>query len=158
MSKEPRKSNAGAPTKWKPEIAEQVYNYALLGATDEQLAQFLNVHIDTIYDWANNNVAFSDARRKGKELADAKVAKTLFTRALGFTQETEKVFQYEGEVIRADTTTYFPPDVTAAIFWLKNRQPHLWRDRKQLEMETEEGDALAIPVVRVKSSKGEAEQ
>lgn len=25
-------------------------------------------------------------------------------------------------------------DTTAMIFWLKNRQPHLWRDRKELEV------------------------
>jgi hypothetical protein len=25
-------------------------------------------------------------------------------------------------------------DTTAMIFWLKNRQPHLWRDRKELEI------------------------
>jgi hypothetical protein len=26
-----------------------------------------------------------------------------------------------------------PPDVTAGIFWLKNRDPQHWRDSQQLE-------------------------
>lgn len=51
------------PTKWKPEFAEQVYNYTLLGATDEQLAVFLGVHVDTIYAWAASNPEFSEARK-----------------------------------------------------------------------------------------------
>jgi hypothetical protein len=28
---------------------------------------------------------------------------------------------------------HVPPDVTAAIFWLKNRDPQHWRDSQQLE-------------------------
>lgn len=28
-----------------------------------------------------------------------------------------------------------PPDVTAQIFWLKNRRPDLWRDKQDLNVE-----------------------
>ena len=28
---------------------------------------------------------------------------------------------------------HIPPDTTAAIFWLKNRDPQHWRDSQQLE-------------------------
>ena len=30
-------------------------------------------------------------------------------------------------------TERYPPDTTAAIFWLKNRRPDLWRDKHRIE-------------------------
>ena len=29
-------------------------------------------------------------------------------------------------------TEHFPPDTAAAFIWLKNRQPHRWRDKKEV--------------------------
>ena len=36
---------------------------------------------------------------------------------------------------RTVTTKEIPPDVTAAIFWLKNRRPEKWRDRHEFGFE-----------------------
>jgi hypothetical protein len=36
---------------------------------------------------------------------------------------------FEGEIITTKLTKHYPPDTTAAIFWLKNRQPGKWRDK-----------------------------
>lgn len=41
------------------------------------------------------------------------------------TRERIELFQNEREV---------PPDTTAAIFWLKNRKPDDWRDRKETQL------------------------
>jgi hypothetical protein len=38
-----------------------------------------------------------------------------------------------GRVTRVPYREYFPPDVTAGIFWMKNRRPDLWRDTHQIE-------------------------
>jgi hypothetical protein len=37
------------------------------------------------------------------------------------------------EPVYAPYTEHVPPDTTAAIFWLKNRNPSAWRDAWQLE-------------------------
>ena len=37
---------------------------------------------------------------------------------------------------------HYPPDTTAAIFWLKNRQPGKWRDKKEVENQVKLGDEL----------------
>lgn len=37
---------------------------------------------------------------------------------------------------------HYPPDTTAAIFWLKNRQPAKWRDKKEVENLVKLGDEL----------------
>jgi hypothetical protein len=36
-------------------------------------------------------------------------------------------------VIRAGIVEHYPPDTTACIFWLKNRQPQRWRDRVEVQ-------------------------
>ena len=38
-----------------------------------------------------------------------------------------------GRVTRVPYREYFPPDVTAGIFCMKNRRPDLWRDTHQIE-------------------------
>jgi hypothetical protein len=35
--------------------------------------------------------------------------------------------------VYAEYVEHVPPDVTACIFWLKNRDPQHWRDSQQLE-------------------------
>jgi hypothetical protein len=157
----------GRPTKWSDEMSEQVYNYTLLGATDEQLAEFLGVDVATIYRWADPDCdqfrqEFCDARRKGKELADIQVTKSLYRRALGYEQPTEKIMTRavgggESVIERLDTFTHVPGDVTAAIFWLKNRRPDQWRDKKALELEDGEGEPLAWPIVRLYTPPPEGE-
>ena len=32
---------------------------------------------------------------------------------------------------------YYPPETSAQIFWLKNRNPQMWRDKREVEMEVE---------------------
>ena len=74
----------------------------------------------------------SEALRSGKADADAKVAAALYHRALGFKHKTEKVFQFQGSIVRADVVERFAPDTTACIYWLKTDQPDMWReDRPQ---------------------------
>jgi hypothetical protein len=59
------------------------------------------------------------------------------------------------EVVKTTVRKHVSPDVTACIFWLRNRQPDKWRDRKQRELEDQDGQTLAVPVVRIFTSKPE---
>jgi hypothetical protein len=99
---------AGRPTKYKDEYAELARNYCLLGATDPDLQRFFAVSRATINTWKKQFPAFADALNAGKEVADMRVAKALFDKAVG-------------------------GDTTAMIFWLKNRQKHAWRDRHEID-------------------------
>jgi hypothetical protein len=122
-------AKTGRPTKYREEYAEQCYKLCLLGATDEDLAGFFEVTVSTVNLWAVKHEAFSDARKSGKEAADANVADRLYQRATGYTHPEEKIFQYEGEPVRVDTLKHYPPDTAAAIYWLNNRQRGRWSNR-----------------------------
>ena len=53
-----------------------------------------------------------------------------YRRANGFEYDAVKIFMPAGakKPIYAPYVEYVPPDTTAAIFWLKNRDPEHWRD------------------------------
>lgn len=126
-------NNGGRPILYKEEYAEQAYKLCLLGATDSELADFFFVTETTINNWKKNYVEFFESVTRGKVQADAEIANSFYNRAKGFEIDSEKIFQSDGLIIRADTKTYFPPDAGAALNWLKNRQPKKWRDKTEVE-------------------------
>ncbi|HGS5189838.1 TPA: hypothetical protein ACMDQU_004444 [Vibrio parahaemolyticus] len=70
--------------KYQPDYATQVYKLCLMGARDQDLAEFFEVHRDTIFHWVSLYPEFAEARKRGKLAADAEVAYSLFNRAMGF--------------------------------------------------------------------------
>ena len=137
-----KQEQRGRPTKYKEAYAEEAYEFCLLGCTNEDLAEYFLVNIDTIYEWQKKHSEFSEAIKLGKKFADGKVAKSLYQRALGATIKQQKAFKVrdmEGnesiEVVSLDVEV--PADVNAAKFWLTNRQGDKWKD-KQEDLPTEE--------------------
>jgi hypothetical protein len=60
---------------------------------------------------------------------DRRVEQSLYRRAVGYSYDTVKIMGYQGEYTHVPYVAHVPPDTTACIFWLKNRQRDLWRDR-----------------------------
>lgn len=123
------------PSKYKDEYAQLAYNYCLLGATDKDLAGFFDVNEDTINQWKKTQDEFSESLKRGKEQADALVASKLFHRAIGYEHEDTQFATFQGEITDSQTyVKHYAPDTTAAIFWLKNRQPGKWRDKTEQDI------------------------
>jgi len=122
-------NTGGRPSKFREEFVEQGAKLTRMGATDAQLADFFKVTLSTLYLWKVQHDGFSEALKRGKDEVDAQVEQSLFRRAMGYTHDSEKIFQSFGAVVRAKTQEHYPPDTTAMIFWLKNRQPEKWRDK-----------------------------
>ncbi|MBB4036569.1 transcriptional regulator with XRE-family HTH domain [Dysgonomonas hofstadii] len=138
------KSNRGRKTAFKQEYIQLAENYSLLGATDKEMADLFGISEKTFNTWKKKFPEFLQSLKKGKALADATVASKLYNRALGYDFNEiyyEKVIVdskdedclpetlFEAKIIKK----HMPPDTTAQIFWLKNRQPDKWRDRKELD-------------------------
>lgn len=121
----------GRPSKFKPEFVEQAAKLAALGATDREMADFFNVNEITLNRWKLAHPDFCIALKVGKETADNRVERSLYQRAVGYSFASEKIFHYQGRITRADCVEHSPPDVTACIFWLKNRRPDLWREKAE---------------------------
>ena len=103
--------------------------WARSGLTDEQIAKNIGINRTTLYDWKKKEVNIADALKKGKEVIDFEVENALLKRALGYEYEEET---YENGILTKKVKKQVPPDTTAQIFWLKNRQVKKWRDKVEI--------------------------
>ena len=123
------------PTKYNKEYAKQAFRLCLLGATDQELADSFGVQEKTINNWKLKHPEFLQSLKAGKEEADAKVAQSLYSRAIGYKAEPEIKEELDADgTLKSKTRTIktVGPDTTAAIFWLKNRKQDRWRDKQDL--------------------------
>lgn len=105
----------GKYQKWlEPEGLIRLEGWARDGLTDEQIAKNMGIATGTLYDWKAKFEEISEALKKGKEVVDYEVENALVKEALS-------------------------GNVTAIIFWLKNRRPDKWRDKPEVP-----GDADAL--------------
>jgi len=125
---------------------KRVYQLSLLGLTDREIAIAFGINQTTLDYWKANRPGFHDALIKGKQEADSNVAKSLYQRAVGYKHNETKVFIHQGEIITEDVMKHYPPDTSAAIFWLKNRTRHLpnpWSDVTKHEVTGKDGVPLS---------------
>lgn len=123
---------AGRPSKYKPEFNKQAEKLCRLGATDKEVAEFFCVAESTINNWKLRHAGFLESLKRGKDELDALVEQSLFRKAMGYTFDSVKVFMPANakKPVYAPISEHCPPDTTAMIFWLKNRQPDRWRDKR----------------------------
>ena len=124
------KKKRGRKSEYRIEYADQALKLCLLGATDKELSEFFSVSEQTLNKWKKDYPEFLESLKKGKNIADANVASRLYNRAIGYNCKATKFIEH------------YPPDTTAAIFWLKNRQPEKWRDKKEVDANVNLGDEL----------------
>lgn len=103
------------------------------GLTDEQIAKNIGIATSTFYEWKKKELEFSEALKKGKEVIDFEVENALLKKALGYTITIkEEKLDKDGCVHTLEKDVHIPPDTTAQIFWLKNRQVKKWRDKVEI--------------------------
>lgn len=82
------------------------------GLSMEQIAKNVGVAKKTLYEWQKKESSISNALKKGREVVDFEVENALYKSAMS-------------------------GNVTAQIFWLKNRMADSWKD-KIVDSENEE--------------------
>jgi len=133
------------PSKFKPEFVEQARHLCRLGATDAELADFFKVTVSTVALWKVQHKAFSDALRPSKATADKRVEMSLYRRAVGYECDETDIRVVDGKVVQTPIRRRYPPDTTACIFWLKNRNRKDWRDRIDAAVGgPEEGEPIPV--------------
>ncbi len=123
----------GRPTAYKKEYNLQARKLCLLGAVDKELADFFGVSEVTLNAWKQKHPTFLKSLREAKVESDSKVVRSLYERANGYSHHEDKIFVHEGEELIVPTVKHYPPDTTACIFWLKNRQKDKWKDKHDHE-------------------------
>lgn len=137
------KKKRGRKSEYRIEYADQALKLCLLGATDKELSEFFSVSEQTLNKWKKDYPEFLESLKKGKNIADANVASRLYNRAIGYNYKATKFATSNGKITDSkEFIEHYPPDTTAAIFWLKNRQPEKWRDKKEVDANVNLGDEL----------------
>jgi hypothetical protein len=103
------------------------------GLTDLEVADLLNVSPSTLYRWRADNPQFARVFRLGKEEAHDRVEHALFSRAVGYDFNAEKQIMTRHGPQMLRWREHVPPDVSAAMAYLKNRRPDRWRDTHRIE-------------------------
>lgn len=126
---------AGRPSKYKAAYAKQAAKLCELGATDQEIADFFDVEVRTVYRWKHDHAEFCHALKQGKDVADDRVERSLYQMATGYEQDEVKIFMpaNAAKPVYAPFRAKIAPNVTAAIFWLKNRRPEQYRQNPEGE-------------------------
>ena len=122
----------------------RIQGWARDGLTDKDIAKNMAVGLSTLKEWKNRFEQIKEALSVGKDAADRVVENALYKSACGYTvtitepvkvrrviydERTGKKSEEYEEVVPAKKQIHFPAQVTAQIFWLKNRKPAQWRDK-----------------------------
>ena len=110
----------------------KIEGWAKDGLIDEQIAKNMGIAYSTFKEWKKKFPDLSDVLKRSKEVVDREIENALFESAKGFVYEEEAVTN-TGEVVTVKK--YSKPNVTAIIFWLKNRKRNEWRDKQEIEQE-----------------------
>lgn len=134
-----------AKSKWE-DIKDKltlIEGWARDGLTNEQIAENLGIGKTTFYKMIKEHSELSEHLKKGKEVIDYEVENALLKRALGYKYEEktyESIYNKELDIhterLTKRVTKQVAPDTTALIFWLKNRKPKQWRDKVDIEGES----------------------
>ena len=129
------------PSKYNPKYHDPwIKGLAQKGYTIEEIAEDIGVAKSTVQKWVADNEELSVALKKGRGYADSQVEMSLYNRAMGY-KVTKKRTIVEAspngeqkpakiEIVEEEIA----PDVTACIFWLKNRDPEHWKDKHDVDL------------------------
>lgn len=138
--------------KWlEPDNLTLLKGFARNGYTDEDIAQKMGINVGTLYEWKKRFSEIDEALKKGKDIIDDEIEETLIKSAMGYSydevikelrknDETDEVEFVVTRVVRK----HQPPNVTALIFWLKNRRRDTWRDKISKEDLQSENILLSV--------------
>lgn len=118
----------GRPTDFREEYIDHAKKLCLLGFTNVQIAEVFDITEPTLYRWQLANPELRIAMNTGKAIADAEIANSLYNRAKGMVLPDCHVSNFQGDITITPLEKHIAPDTLAAKFWLKNRQPELWRE------------------------------
>ena len=128
-------ANVTKADEWlQPEKLLLLEDWARQGLFDAQIAKNMGISEATLYRYKANHPEIKEALRKGKEVVDIEVENAMLKRALGYTITiNEQKVDKDGYVHDLKRDLHIPGDVTAQIFWLKNRRRQQWRDKVEVE-------------------------
>jgi hypothetical protein len=98
----------------------------------------------TLKIWRDKHPAFADAWNRGGELADARVVRSLYLRATGWSHQATRIVSNKDGITKVPYIERYPPDTAAMELWLTNRRRDEWKRRSSTEL-TGANDTPLLP-------------
>ena len=130
---------------------ERVRTLVAEGVPDKDIAKnVIGISRGTLYEWRQLYPDFADAFKKSRavyyDTTNQEVINAIKNRAIGYTYtettreriKNKDTDEYELVVTKV-VTKHVPSDPTSAFYWLQNRMPDEWKDRRN--MGQEQGDS-----------------
>jgi hypothetical protein len=130
------KRKVGRPSKLDDTLRTKLFDLVKMGLSDRAIAKACDISQVTLRAW-KKDPEFLTLLSELKLNADGEVEKALYLRALGYSHPEEKIFNNNGQILRAKTTKHYAPDTEAAKFWLINRQKQKWSNKQTIEFPDE---------------------
>ena len=137
---------------------ELVEGWARDGLSEKDIAHNLGIALSTLSEYKKKFSEFSEAIKKGKEISDYIAENRLFKKVCGFSKMIKKPFKVKTpvikngikiadkeEIVTVEEEVYFPPDLGAIVFYLKNRLPEKWSDNPPKGEISEGGGVIILP-------------
>ena len=67
--------------------------------------------------------------------------------SMGYEHDETDIRVVDKEIVMTPIRKIYPPDTTAAIFWLKNRRPEQWRETKAVELTGAQGGPVGFQMI-----------
>lgn len=131
----------GGVTKFNEAMSTKIIELAQQGCTNEEIADLIGVHRNTLFMWKQKNLDLMVALKQANWFANEMVEASLFRRACGYTHPAEAHF-LDKQIVEDPVTgeksirssvlvhhyeKHYPPSEQAAQFWLTNRDPERWK-------------------------------
>ena len=134
----------------------QIAAWARNGLIDEQIAHNMGIRRSTLSEWKKRFPDITDALKKNKNIVDIEVENALYKRAVGYEfEETTIEIDDVGKKKVKKTIKQMAPETLASIFFLKNRKPEDWRDKREVEVKGEISMTNALKAARERVIKNE---
>ena len=115
---------------------EEIGAWAREGYTEEDIAKELGISYSGFRNYKKQHMELVGVLTENKKIADNAVRAALFKRATGYTYTKERKERGEdGKLVVVEKATVeVAADVSAAKFWLTNRDPENWKDRQSKDI------------------------
>jgi hypothetical protein len=132
------------PTKWETQVLPRlsdIQKWIEAGVTIDEICERIGIASSSWFEYVNQHEVLKNLIDWSRSVTNSRVESSLLKAAMGYEYEEIKSVIEEDKNGKKRTRIekvkrHMPPNPTAMVFWLKNRAPNEWNDRREILIDT----------------------